>query len=85
VVCGLSPLAALIGFAVWGVVLGITRFISVASMVGAVVTAALLISLFRDVPHTLFGLLVALFVLLKHRPNVSRLRAGTEPKVRQGK
>jgi len=85
VVCGLSPLAGLIGFAVWGVVLGVTRYISVASMVGAVVTAALLAAEFRDLPHALFALLVALFVLLKHRPNVSRLRAGTEPKVRQGK
>ncbi len=85
VVCGLSPLAGLIGFAVWGVVLGVTRYISVASMVGAVVTAALLAGLFRDLPHALFALLVALFVLLKHRPNVSRLRAGTEPKVGRAK
>ena len=85
VVYGLSPEAAIIGFAAWGLCLLITRYISVSSMLGAVVTSGVLIALHRDPPHLLFAFLVALFVLVKHRSNVARIRAGTEPKVGQKK
>ena len=82
VVFGLSPTAAAIGFAVWGVCLFITRYISVSSMIAAVITSGVLIFFHHDLPHVLFAVLVALFVVLKHRPNIARLQAGTEPKVR---
>ena len=81
VVYGLSPLAAVVGFAVWGLCLLLTRYISVSSMVGAVVTSAILIFFNHDLPHVLFALLVTLFVIVKHRSNMARLKAGTEPKV----
>ncbi len=84
VVFGLSPVAASIGFAVWGVCLFWTRYISVSSMIAAVVTSGILIALFPDLPHVVFAALVALFVVVKHRPNIARLRAGTEPKVKRG-
>ena len=82
VVFGLAPTAAAIGFAVWGVCLFATRYISVSSMIAAVVTSGVLIALHPDLPHVLFAILVALFVVVKHRPNIARLKAGTEPKVR---
>ena len=81
VVYGLSPLAAAVGFAVWGLCLLVTRYISVSSIVAALVTSLVLIGLNRDLPHVLFALLVAFFVVIKHRSNMARLRAGTEPKV----
>lgn len=81
VVYGLSPLAAAIGFAVWGLCLFLTRYISVSSIVAAVITSAVLIVRSHDLPHILFALLVSLFVIVKHRPNMTRLKAGTEPKV----
>ena len=81
VVYGLSPLAAAVGFAVWGLCLLVTRYISVSSMIAAVVTSLLLIGLNRDLPHLLFASLVAFFVVIKHRSNLARLKAGTEPKV----
>ena len=81
VVYGLSPVAAAIGFAVWGLCLLVTRYISVSSMIAAVVTSAALIVLNPNLPHILFAILVTLFVLVKHRSNMTRLKAGTEPKV----
>ena len=81
VVYGLSPEAAIIGFAAWGLCLLVTRYISVSSMLGAVVTSGLLIFLHPDPPHVLFCLLMTAFVFFKHRANVARVRAGTEPKV----
>ena len=81
VVYGLSPVAAALGFALWGLCLLITRYISVSSMIAAVATSLLLIGLNRDLPHVLFAILVASFVIVKHRSNMTRLKAGTEPKV----
>jgi len=82
VVAGLSPPAALLGFAVWGLCLAVTRFISVSSMIAAVVCSALLWDFNgRQWPYGLFGILAALFVIVKHRSNMRRLRNGTEPKV----
>lgn len=81
VVYGLSPEAAVLGFVVWGVCLAVTKYISVSSMVAAVVTSLALVSVHRDLPHALFAVLVTLFVVVKHRANVARVKAGTEPKV----
>ncbi len=37
--------------------------------------------IFREqLPLLLFGVLVAAMIVLKHRTNIARLRAGTEPK-----
>lgn len=84
VVFGLSPLAAAIGFAIWGICLFATRYISVSSMIAAVVTSGVLIVLRPNLPHVFFAVLVTLFVFFKHRPNIARLKAGTEPKVKPG-
>ncbi len=81
VVYGLSPEAAALGFVVWGVCLAVTKYISVSSIVASVVTSLLLVGFHRDLPHALFAVLVTLFVVVKHRANMVRVKAGTEPKV----
>lgn len=79
---GLSWEAALIGFAVWGLCLAVTRYISVASIVGVPVGAFFTWWLNeRQWPYGLFAVAVSVFVVVKHRANFARLRAGTEPKV----
>ena len=85
VVFGLAWAAALAGFAVWLACLAVTKYISVSSVIAAAVTSVLLIAFFHDLPHSLFAVLVAAFVALKHRPNFARLKAGTEPKVKMGR
>ena len=85
VVYGLSPEAAALGFVVWGVCLAVTKYISVSSIVAAVVTSLVLVGVHRDPPHALFAVLVTLFVVIKHRANMARVKAGTEPKVSFGR
>jgi glycerol-3-phosphate acyltransferase PlsY len=79
---GLSWLAALLAFVVWALVLLVTRYISVASLVGTPI-GALGIWAFNgwNWAYGLFALLATVFVFVKHRANIGRLRAGTEPKV----
>ena len=83
VACGLSWLAALIALVVWLIVLGLTRYISAASLIATPIGAACLWGFNGgNWADGLFALLATVFVIVKHRANLTRLRAGTEPKVR---
>ena len=79
VLMALFPLAAAIYAAVWLLLFLTTRISSVAGL-GAAVSAPIseLILGTRDYFPLLLGF--ALLVLWKHRENIARLRAGTEPK-----
>lgn len=77
------PLGGVIAAAVWAATAMLTRFVSLASMVAAV---SLPISAFLLEPSpVLVGMsaLVAVFVIVRHRANISRLLAGTELKIGQ--
>jgi len=69
---------------VWAAVAKGTRYVSVASMaLGAsvAVTAAVLVSAEKaDGSVAAVGLAAAALILLRHRANIARLRAGTEPR-----
>jgi glycerol-3-phosphate acyltransferase PlsY len=82
---GMAPLAMLGGLLVWLLFFFTTRYVSLASMmagVGVVVTMVVQMSLQKawDPVMLGFGVLVMLLVILRHKSNISRLLAGTEPK-----
>ncbi|QIK77674.1 glycerol-3-phosphate 1-O-acyltransferase PlsY [Sphingomonas piscis] len=86
----LLPIAAAVYAAVWVLLLLTIRISSVAGMAAAIsapVTAAVLgREQFSSAP-ALFPMLLgfALLVVWKHRTNIARLRAGTEPRIGKGK
>ncbi|BDI30789.1 glycerol-3-phosphate acyltransferase 2 [Capsulimonas corticalis] len=82
VALGFSPAAALIGFGFWALVLAVTRYISISSIL-AVPIACVLIWILNGytLPYAVFGVLVSLYVLVKHKSNIARVKARTEPKV----
>ena len=76
-----APLAALAAIAVFFVILALTRYVSLASVLGAAsfpVFAWLLVD--GDRPPFFFAveIAVALLIILKHHQNIRRLLAGTE-------
>ncbi|MGO8673947.1 MAG: glycerol-3-phosphate acyltransferase [Capsulimonadaceae bacterium] len=82
VAIGLSWQAGAIGFGVWLVLLAITRYVSVSSIIAVPVCASLIWFLNgKSLPCGIFGALATIFAVYKHRANIGRLRAGTEPKV----
>jgi glycerol-3-phosphate acyltransferase PlsY len=97
VILGLFPyftIPGVVALAVWAVVLKGTRYISVASIVAAVLfpVTYIMLALVRgwpllgeQLPLLGFSLLVAGMIVYKHRSNLARLRAGTEPRVDQKK
>ncbi|MGF1655724.1 MAG: glycerol-3-phosphate 1-O-acyltransferase PlsY [Verrucomicrobiales bacterium] len=88
VLIGLIPLSAIVAIVVWVVVMKITRYVSLASLVAAAVlpVATLAQTLTSDqVGWGVFGftLLAAAMAFWRHRGNIVRLRDGTEPKMGQ--
>jgi len=77
----LFPLGALIAAIVWGLTATITRYVSLASILGAVALPLAALALRQSSLLIGVSTAVALFVVIRHRANLARLLAGTENKI----
>jgi glycerol-3-phosphate acyltransferase PlsY len=68
---------------IFAVVVAISRIVSLSSIAGAVSVAILMVFFHQPLPYILFGAIGGLYVILRHRSNIERLLAGTEPKIGQ--
>ena len=75
-------MALVVSLAVWVAVLAITRYVSLASIVGALVLPAAATALREDPVVVAATALVALIVALRHRSNLRRLARGQESRLR---
>lgn len=80
----LVPGPAAAAFAVWGLVLLVTRWVSLASVVAAAVLTAGTAAAGASWPILAFVGVGSLFVVAKHRANLRRLAAGTESRIGDG-
>jgi glycerol-3-phosphate acyltransferase PlsY len=78
---GLAPLVGLAGVAVWIAVFAATRYASVASILAAASLPLVALLLGEPWPVLVLVTGAALAVLVLHRANLARLRAGTESRV----
>jgi glycerol-3-phosphate acyltransferase PlsY len=78
VVLALVPLAFAIIFATWIVLIIVTRYVSVASLVAAFLVPVLTIAFDEPRPYKIAGIAVAILVWWAHRGNIQRLLAGEE-------
>jgi acyl phosphate:glycerol-3-phosphate acyltransferase len=79
---GVAPLVGGIGAAVWILVFAVSRYASVASIAAALSLPVGAIVLGEPWPVIAFAAIAALAVVVLHRPNIGRLRAGTETRFR---
>jgi glycerol-3-phosphate acyltransferase PlsY len=75
---GVAPVVGAVGAAVWIVVFLVFRYASLASIVAALSLPIAAVLLERPWPVIAFAAGAAVAVLVLHRPNIARLRAGTE-------
>ena len=80
---GIAPAAVGIGFAVFALVVALTRFVSLGSILAALAVAGSGVWLYGADNRLLAGalILMGLLVIVKHRANVGRLLKGTEPRI----
>jgi glycerol-3-phosphate acyltransferase PlsY len=68
-------------FGLFLAMLALSRIVSFSSIVGAIAVPILMLLAHQPLPYILFGLAGGLYVILRHRTNIQRLLAGTEPRL----
>lgn len=76
-----SPMGGLLGGVLAFTLIGITRMVSVASLVAALVTWAFVWLCGDSLTAILYTAAAGLYVIIRHKSNISRLLQGTENKV----
>ena len=85
VILSLTPIPALLIFVIWFVIVKITGYVSLGSIVGAALVP-IFAWLFGEPRATIgFGFLAAFFVIYRHKENIQRFLAGTESKIKAAK
>lgn len=83
--CYLNTPVALVGIATLAAVAFVSKFMSLGSIIGGVVTCVILIALYYwgnvPWPHVAYAVGVVSFIVFEHRDNISRLMKGTERKL----
>ena len=88
---GLTWPVGLACFGVFLAVLSLSRIVSLSSVVAAIALPLLMLGWFQDQamglrwPYLALALLTSTLVIWRHRSNIGRLLAGTEPKLGQNK
>jgi glycerol-3-phosphate acyltransferase PlsY len=82
-VVAIQPIVALCCVAVFLVVLYLTRFVSLSSILASISFAVFILFIFneRETLYRVFAVAVALMVVLTHQKNINRILNGTESKV----
>ncbi|HET6233267.1 MAG TPA: glycerol-3-phosphate 1-O-acyltransferase PlsY [Longimicrobiaceae bacterium] len=77
---GLAPVAVGVSILVWIVLVKVTRMVSLASIVSALVVIPGLLLTHRQTEVVVLGVAMVAFIIFSHRSNVGRILAGTEPR-----
>ncbi len=82
-IIAIQPLVAVCCVGVFLLVLYLTRFVSLSSILASVAFAVLILFIFNEKEplYRAFAIAVALLVILTHQKNISRLLRGSESKV----
>jgi glycerol-3-phosphate acyltransferase PlsY len=79
----IQPLVALCCVGVFLIVLYLTRFVSLSSILAGVSFMVFILFIFneKEILYRIFAVLVALMVILTHQKNIGRILKGTESKI----
>lgn len=84
VIATLMPWVTLIVFAVWVAIVKITGYVSLGSVVGAVLVPVLALAMGLHTDFMVLGVIAAVFIVYRHKSNIERLLNGTESKIKSG-
>ena len=81
ILLGLAPLGMMIAVPIFLLTVGVTRYVSLGSILAAAVTPLVLAALSYPWPTTLLALVTGVGIAVRHRDNIRRIRFGTEARV----
>ncbi|MEA5510275.1 glycerol-3-phosphate 1-O-acyltransferase PlsY [Crocosphaera sp. UHCC 0190] len=79
----LNPIIALGTLGSFLAMLAISRIVSLSSITGVIAVNIMMVALNQPLPYCLFGVIVGIYVIVRHRTNIIRLLEGTEPRIGQ--
>lgn len=79
----LNPIVALGTLGSFVAMLSVSRIVSLSSITGVLAVNILMFGLHQPLPYCLFGIIAGFYVTFRHRTNIMRLLAGTEPRIGQ--
>ncbi len=79
----LNPLVALGTLTSFLLMLSFSKIVSLSSLTGVIAVNILMIWLHQPLPYCIFALVVGIYVMVRHRTNISRLLEGKEPRIGQ--
>lgn len=77
----IAPIHTLIVLSFLIIIIGLTRYVSLGSIIGAISAPVVLLLLRYPLPYFIFGMAVCLLLLWRHAPNIKRLLQGKESKL----
>jgi glycerol-3-phosphate acyltransferase PlsY len=80
----LMPQVTGIVFLIWLVLVKLTGYVSLGSMVAAVCVPVLAFAFHAPMEYIVFGVAAALLIVVRHKANIGRLLNGTESKIKAG-
>ena len=82
-VLGISPITAVSCVGIFGIVLYLTRFVSLSSILASIAFPVFILVIFNveNPLYRVFAIAVALMVVLTHQKNIGRLLRGEESKI----
>ncbi len=84
VILVLMPKVTGVVFTLWAVIVYLTRYVSLGSIIAAALVPILSWYFAYPWQFTFFGGIAALFIILRHKENITRLLNGTESKIKPG-
>lgn len=84
VIAMLMPMVTAIVFLVWLAIVKATGYVSLGSIVAAVLVPVLALFMGLHTDFMVLGLIAAVFIVYRHKSNITRLLNGTESKIKSG-
>jgi len=81
VIIALFPLSAFCSFIIFVLVLFIFHIVSVASITASFFLPISIYISSKDIPLTIFGIIIFIFIIYTHRENIKRLKKGKEKRI----
>ena len=84
VITMLMPKVTLVVFIVWFIIVYLTKYVSLGSIVAAALVPVMAWLFGNPAEYVIFGVIAAVFVIYRHKTNIERLMNGTESKIKAG-
>ena len=81
VLLGIAPDICFFTIIIVVLVMVVTKYVSLSSIIGAITASLLMIILQKPAPYLVITVLATILIIYKHKGNISRLISGTERKI----